>query len=939
MALNIINPGTVNVASDMYIPASTYRIQANCEFTFRHLEEIIDYLDQLGISTIYCAPFFQSRSKSNHGYDVTNAHVINTELGSLQDFKNIAAGLQKRKMGWLQDIVPNHMAYEHTNVWLRDIFAKGPHSEYWNFFDINWKWKQEPFFEKVILPFLGEELEAALSKNDIRLQYNQQGFFIVYGDADYPASWSSYAQILAYSEDKLSDSNNEALREFRRLRDEFKTLHRQFTEPGIVNNTSQLKEALYELYVSDVNIKKTIDDTLEAIHRDVAAMKQVLDLQYFALQSWHVTDHTINYRRFFIVNQLICMQMERPEVFQYYHQFLKTLLDQQLIQGLRVDHIDGLADPTGYLKALRQLSGDKCYLIVEKILESEEKFPEGWPVQGTSGYEFLATINHLFTKPENEQQFSDIYHAFTGLDDDYEEMVFQKKYHILTTYMNGELDNLVLQMLNIPYIKIESADIARNALAVFMASFNIYRTYTNALPILEEDRVPVEKAFLAAEKRSPELLSEFEVLRSILLVSENDPACEAKLEFLIRFQQFTGPLAAKGVEDTVFYLYNRLISHNEVGDSPKLFGITVHQFHDRMKERLHYTPMSVNATATHDTKRGEDARMRINVLSEIPEAWSTVVHKWKDVNTGIKTGSMETQIPDANDEYFIYQTLIGGFPMEAACDEVFIQRLKDFMMKAMREAKKNSDWNHPNDVYEQGTLAFIDKLLGNEAFMTSFLPFHEIVNHYAMILSLAQTLIKITAPGIPDTYQGTELWDLSFVDPDNRRFIDYDLRKKYLTELLAKNDKSVYLSELMSNAKDGRIKLYTTWAALNERRLRPQIFEQGEYVPLTFSGTKSTHMVGYARRHNDEWSITIAPKEIKQLGAGSKFPIGEIWGDTVVILPANAPAELLNVFTNELYKPASYTLEEKAHESTITIGKKLLLSEVLAYFPIALLRN
>jgi len=934
----------------MYIPGSTYRLQANCNLPFNQIKDIISYLDQLGVTTLYCAPFFQARSGSNHGYDVVNPHVINPELGTVEDLRAISSMLKNRKMGWLQDIVPNHMAYDHTNVWLRDIFEKGIHSDFIQFFDIDWLYNDENLKGKVWMPFLDGTLTEVIAQGDIQLEYNQQGLFVNYKESNYPLSWASYYEVFSYQTN--SDHNLLHQQEYRHVLEELKALQLDFADAFVINEAPQLKEKLYQLYLSEEKLKQAIDSVIEQLNKDSKTLLHILSLQHFVLAPYNQTDHAINYRRFFIVNELICLQMERPEVFEYYHQFLKELLDEGLIQGLRVDHIDGLADPTRYLESLRQLAGEDQYIIVEKILEAEEMVPSYWPIEGTSGYEFLSCVNHLFTKSESKDKLTSLYNEFTGLKTAYDELTFVKKHFILTTKMNGELENLVALLSPAVSSTIDNKQAFKEALAVFLASFSIYRTYVNALPMHDEDRMRMEQAFDYAQSRRPDLSAYFQFIRSVILIHSDDPDKIRKLKILMRIQQFTGPLAAKGVEDTVFYIYNRLISHNEVGDCPNRFGISVKQFHESMKQRLKNLPLSINATSTHDTKRGEDARMRINVLSEIPDAWAKVVLKWKMLNERYKQKKSDVEMPCANDEYFIYQSLLGGFPSDGAVDDMFLQRFKDFTVKAIREARVYTDWAEPDDVYEQSTLSFIDAILKNEEFMQSFLPFYQIVKHYGVVLSLGQTLIKITAPGIPDTFQGAELWDLSFVDPDNRRIIDFKQRQNCLSTIVTNfhKDKGRYLKVLMDNASDGCIKLFTTWIALNERRNNPLLFQYGEYVPLNFAGTHSDCLIGYARKLDGHWCITIMAKEVKDLGAGSLFPLAEIWQDTVIILPYSAPDSWLNAFTEEIYHATHYTLEDKQPETSdapidasfsneILIGKRLPLNKVLNNFPIALLKN
>lgn len=929
----------------MYIPISTYRVQVNASFKLAELDRLIAYLDRLGISTIYSAPFFQARAGSVHGYDVTNPQVISSEIGTLAQFQALAGKLKERKMGWLQDIVPNHMAFDASNPWLMDIFEKGPHSAYYHFFDIDWAYPEADLTGKVVAPFLGGQADELIGKGEIQLVYGQQGFSVQYYALAYPVSWPSYETILAHGTEFLQsrEVSTEITQQFRHLLEDFKSLSIGFDNSFDANEAPRLKEDLYTLYTAHPLGREIIDHCLQAINGSPAAFGEVLDKQFFRLSHWRTTESRINYRRFFTVNDLICLRMEDEQVFGSYHQLIKTLLDQDLVQGLRIDHIDGLFDPTGYLEKLRGLVGEQVYLIVEKILESEEQLPAHWPVQGTSGYEFLSEVNRLLTEDGNRERMDEIYRHFIRTHRPYEDLVFEKKRFILKENMGGELDNLLKKM---EALRPEVADEnLKEALAVWLASFPVYRVYPTQLPLRGTDASVVVQSFAQAEARAPQFRDSLRTIRSFFGQEE---AREEALSFVMRVQQFTGPLAAKGVEDTVFYLYNRLISHNEVGDSPHLLGTTPEAFHQRMQERMLHTPLSINATATHDTKRGEDARLRINVLSECPDEWQAAVTQWKQINARHKQTEGEKASPDDNDEYFIYQALIGGFPMEGNADPDFVQRLSAYLIKVVREAKANTDWSAPNEAYETGVTRFIEAILRDENFLRAFRPLFEKVKQYGMVYSLAQTLLKVTAPGIPDTYQGCELWDLSFVDPDNRRAVDFSLRQQYLDEMDDRlhRERDPFMRELTEQRVDGRVKLLCLYQALNARKKEADLFTHGEYLPLALSGDFPSNAVAFARKRGEKWALVVVPKSIVAQSTQEQFGIGEpVWQNTALQLPEGAPNAWKNALTDRRYNARATerrvattaggaTLEP---EGNLSSGHQLPLREILENFPVALL--
>ncbi|MDT0644068.1 malto-oligosyltrehalose synthase [Zunongwangia sp. F363] len=881
----------------MKTPVSTYRLQMSPDFTFEDLTGILDYLDQLGVSTIYSAPFFKARKGSTHGYDVVDPFTINPAIGKLEQFREITEELHQRGMTWLQDIVPNHMAFDSSNPWLRDIFELGPDSRYYNFFDINWGYKG---WNKVMAPFLGGPLEEILKGKELKLKLDEGGLVLQYYDHVYPVAARSYEFIL-----KETSLEN--------WYEKFKNF------AGKAESWQELKTTFFKEAKKDRELEKIISRRLEEVNDNPQELKNFLELQYFKPVHWQTTEREINYRRFFTINDLICLSMENGEVFDNYHYFIKEMLDAGLINGLRVDHIDGLFDPEAYTQKLRNLAGREVYLIVEKILEADEKLPVEWPVQGTSGYEFLAQINHVFTASENKKIFSEQYHKLASKVPEYEDMVYEKKLFILKERMGGELHNLML------YLKDEALlaedleeDNIKEALSEFLASFPIYRIYPKEYPLKSSEIEIIDTACQEALEREKGLEKELLFLKSLLTGEAGNK--EKSLYFLKRCQQFSGPLAAKGVEDTSFYIYNRLILHNEVGDSPENFGISVEEFHQKILEKQTNFPHVMNATATHDTKRGEDSRMRLAVLSEFPKEWFQKVKEWKEINKPLKSGNA----PDDNEEYFIYQALIGAIPFGSYKKAEFLKRTKNYLQKVMREAKVNSNWSSPNEEHENAVFEFLETAIDHQEFRNTFDPFQQKIAAFGTVKSCAQVCVKNTVPGVPDTYQGTELWDFSYVDPDNRRPVDYDERKEYLNEVkkLKPEESKNYLQKITSDFGSGKIKFYILHKLLTHRKSNAELFENGEYIPLKISGQLENKIIAFARKFENIWSVTVAPVLLNGLYNEAFKPNYNAFKSSFLHFPEDAPAIFTNIFT--------------AEESE---GNRISLDELLGNFPVAVLIN
>jgi maltooligosyltrehalose synthase len=675
-------------------PISTYRIQFNKDFTFTDLEKIIPYLHQLGVRTVYASPIFESAPGSTHGYDATDPCKINPEIGTEEQLVNISRELKKKNMFWLQDIVPNHLAFHEKNQRLMDVLQYGQSSTFASWFDV--LWDHPDFKGKLMVPFKDSELEKQIRS-------------------------------------KAPDAKN------------------------------------------------------------------------YVITPWQECDKKINYRRFFLVSGLICTNIQDDKVFNEFHALIKRLSDQKIFNGLRVDHIDGLYDPTKYLHDLRKLAGETSYIIVEKILQPEENMPAYWPVQGSTGYDFLAMLNNLFTNREAEYVLTAFYYDLTGNELPVEKQVQEKKAYILHHHMNGELDNLVRLYKECGLGDNLNDDQIKKSIADYLIDCPVYRYYDDNIPVMAIDKTKSKKDI----KR-----------------------------FYTRCMQFTGPLMAKGVEDTLMYTYNRFAGHNEVGDSPGFFGYTVQQFHEMMGYRNKHWRYSLNTTSTHDTKRGEDVRARLNAVTCFYEEWTTMVRTWMKENLKFKTNGW----PANNDEYLLYQTLIGSFPLNEEKD--YSNRISGYFEKALREAKVHSNWAAPDTEYENACINFINEILGaDSAFRKSFIPFLEKIALYGMYNSLGQLILKFTCPGIPDIYQGTELWDLSLVDPDNRRRVDYTTRIEFL-------GKGSQFDDVLNKYQSGEVKLQLLHKLLEIRNEYESVFTEGEYVPVNIGGKYNGHVLAFMRKHD-----------------------------------------------------------------------------------------
>ncbi|MEW6264180.1 MAG: malto-oligosyltrehalose synthase [Thermodesulfobacteriota bacterium] len=923
------------------MPTATYRIQFSPSFGFQEALGLVAYLNTLGISDLYASPIFRAKRGSRHGYDIVDPTELNPDLGTTDDFESLSRELKKNKMGWLQDIVPNHMAFDSENCLLMDVLENGAHSKYFSFFDVDWDYAYESIKDRILAPFLGRFYGDSLENGEIKLGYNETGLTVHYYNLILPCRLESYYGFFSHNLNSLRQDLGSDHPDYIKYLGILYILKILAADEPMVNRDDQvksIKRMLWDLYQRNDGVKKFLNDNILLYNgsRESPESYNLLDLflatQLFRLSFWKIATREINYRRFFNINQLISVKVEEEVVFNHTHELIFSLLRRGLISGLRVDHIDGLMDPINYLGRIKRFAPDS-YLIVEKILGLSETLPRIMPVQGTTGYDFLNYLNGLFCQRARRKSLSNLYSSFIGLKMDFQKLVQEKKKLIIWEHMSGDVTNLAQMIKTVSSRYRHGLDLTldglRRALTEVLACFPVYRTYVNEDRVSGVDRKHILKAVSLAGEINPALTHELQFLRRFLLLEfppyfNKDQRGEWR-QCVMRFQQVTGPLMAKGYEDTALYIYNRLISLNEVGGEPDRCGVSLAGFHQFCRKRQKSWPHSLNATSTHDTKRGEDVRARINVLSEIPSEWAAHLKKWQRLNSHKKKKLRGRYIPDNNDEYFLYQTLIGALPFDHYDHAAFIDRIKQYAIKAVREAKEHTAWIRPDHDYEAGYINFIEEILKpDNAFWKEFTSFQKRIAHYGLLNSLSQALIKMTAPGVPDFYQGTEFWDFNLVDPDNRRTVAFESRKACLEEISKKMeiDRPLFLEELLATPHEPGIKLFLIYQTLQIRRRYNQLFQKGEYLPLKVPGALGGHIVAFTRRLGQDWAIIVAPRFLTSLVGTDEMPLGpEIWGDTAIPLPLDAPSTWKNVMTNQVK----------------TFDRKLMVHAVLELFPVALL--
>jgi (1->4)-alpha-D-glucan 1-alpha-D-glucosylmutase len=961
-----------------YVPCSTYRLQLNLRFTFAQAAGVVAYLHDLGITDCYTSPFLMAHPGSMHGYDVTDHTRFNPEIGSEEQFTVFAQRLKDVGMGLVVDIVPNHMCITHpSNLWWWDVLENGPSSDYSRHFDIDWNPPKAELANKVLLPFLPDQFGLVLESQAIQAFYDSGGFSLDSSGTHFPMAPRSWITLLertlAKAKEKLSDTEGHVL-ELESIITAISHLPlREDTDLAKVRERQREKEVIRRrltalLEDSDV-IKSILKEVLNVINgtkgdpHSFDALEKVLDNQAYRLSFWRVASDEINYRRFFDINDLAAIRVESPEVFAIVHRIPFELVQKSLVSGIRIDHPDGLFDPLRYFEDLQaqvplpghaaangSASGRRrIYLAAEKILVGAEELRPGWAIEGTTGYGFLNLLNGLFVDASKARFFQRAYRKFTGWSQSYSDLIYESKRLVLQVSMSSELNVLSRRLDLISEQHRRSRDFTleslRDALREVIACFPVYRTYirTDTKHPDEQDERYIRSAIKAAKRRNPATSgSVFDFIQDLLLLKDPDSLSDAyrteRRLFVMRFQQLTGPVMAKGLEDTAFYRYCPLLSLNEVGGSPDKFGVPLPDFHAKNLVRRQSWRNAMLASSTHDTKRSEDVRARINVLSEIPSDWYRAVRSWQLLNEGKKVQVAGENVPSANEEYFLYQTLLGSWPlgsMDNAAYADFAGRIHTYMEKALREAKVNTSWINPNTEYEAAFHAFLVAILDRSAgkpFLDQFIPFQARVARIGIYNSLSQTLIKIAAPGLPDFYQGTEVWNFSLADPDNRRRVDYERLQQLAEGLRTSESEELHqlIDRLVSEPEDGSLKLYVTRSALRFRREHRSLFAKGSYLSLRTAGEKNKHIIAFARSFRGTTVIVLAGRFFAQLDAHTRVPVGpETWGDLDVILRKRlSTGSYRDVFTGKSISPV-----ERAGDFVLPT------SEAFAHLPIAMLVN
>jgi (1->4)-alpha-D-glucan 1-alpha-D-glucosylmutase len=941
--------------------SATYRLQFNKDFTFRHATDLLDYFSDLGITHIYASPILSSRRGSMHGYDVIDPTRLNSELGTEADFQAFQEKLHAAGMGLVLDIVPNHMSASSENLWWMDVLENGPESAYASYFDIDWHPPLRTLEGKVLLPLLGGSFGEVLERQELKLSLADGKFFVQYFESQFPIAPRTYRRILKHRIDQLKALLGEDSPVFQ----EYSGVVAGFSVP-VENDKNETpsnrrlqfeaaRERLRQLVAGSAYVDTFLQQNIKDLNGEpgnpasFSPLERLLDEQHYILAYWQNVNVEINYRRFFTINDLVGIRIQDSIVFDATHNFVLRMLEQGALQDLRIGHIDGLRDPVGYLNRLNERMTAACAsgepscvpILVEKILARSEDLPPDWPVAGTTGYDFLNALNCFFVDPRGTRRVEQIYNKFIGREFVYEDMVYQKKRLVMASLLGVEMRSLAhhLEMLasNSRYERDLPVGELTQALLETTAHLPVYRTYIRNLDVAPQDEARIERAITQARAHRPQLNPQaFDFLQDVLLVRTCPHLLpgqrEDRLAFTMRWQQFTGPIMAKAFEDTFLYIYNPLISLNEVGGDPRPTSAS-RDFGEFVKHRARQWPHSMNATTTHDTKRSEDVRVRINVLSEISEEWDACINRWAKWNAHLRKTVANHPVPDRNEEIFLYQTLLGMWPQENSESATLAERLKAYAVKATREAMIHTRWTKPNEPHEQALQSFIDSILKpgkRNAFLRDFRTFEQRIATYGMISGLSQTLLKIISPGFPDFYQGSELWDLRVVDPDNRQPVDF-VRRKALLESVKQataTRSSAFLEELTGNWKDARIKMYLTWKALNLRREHRDLFCDGEFAPLEISGRRRENVAAFARQFQGRWAIAVVPRWLARArcqpesSAGTRF-----WADTAIRLPASAPESWQNVFTSESVSEA-----KKGH-------RLVRIAQLLQRFPVALLHG
>jgi (1->4)-alpha-D-glucan 1-alpha-D-glucosylmutase len=956
------------------IPRATYRVQFHGGFRLADAYDLVPYLAQLGVSHLYASPILKARPGSTHGYDIVDHAALNPEIGTREDLQRLSTRLREHGLGLVLDIVPNHMGIGTDNGWWMDVLENGQASERAEFFDVDWRPAKPELRGRVLLPVLGDHYGAVLDRGELVLELAcadaLAGLHVRYGEQRFPLDPATYPDVLgtdpaglraalvdepdtlarieslltAFAKLPARDSIDEASRA-ERARD--RTLHRQALAELLARSAALAAHAEHAVRTFGSA------ESRERLHA-------LLERQAWRLAFWRTAADEINYRRFFDINDLAGLRQEQPNVFDETHRLIGDLVAVGIVDGLRIDHPDGLRDPAGYYEQLAtrmaavlgrdRARGLPIYVVAEKILQSYEHLPEGWAVHGTTGYDVAPLLTGWYTYAPAERAMLRTYSQFTGLHQELDDELYAAKKLVMGAALASELTVLANRLNRLSEADVHTRDYTlnalRSALAEVAACFPVYRTYVTPEGAAPDDRRYVDWAVAQARKRSTAVdLSVFDFVRRVLLLEgfadAPEPMRREAIGVAMRFQQFTAPLMAKGFEDTVLYRHHALVALNEVGGHPRRFHTSTAALHRGNADRARDWPHAMLTTSTHDTKRAEDVRMRLCVLSELADDWKSRVQRWAQLNHRRKRRpKADTAWPGPRIEYLLYQMLVGTWPVGEFDRAVHRERIHAYAEKATREAKTHTSWVNPNAEYETALRAFVDALLpetGGGPFLADFEPFARDVAWFGALASLSQQLLKLTAPGVPDVYQGTELIDLSMVDPDNRRPVDYAKRRRLLDdfEALGALDTAGAADEpavaqaaglLLEDPNDGRAKLWLTARTLRLRAARHALFRDGDYVPLEVRGERAEHVIAYLRRHGERAVLVVATRWHATLTErATRLPVGAtVWGDTCIALPGEAHGAWRDVLSG-----TRVSVERSA----------LPLAELLRAWPLALLAD
>lgn len=934
------------------VPTSTYRLQFGAGMGFSEAAGLVDYLDALGVGALYLSPVFVARPGSSHGYDVVDHGRLNPELGTEEEFRALAARLRGRGLGLILDVVPNHMCIgTPDNAWWSDVLENGPASPFARFFDVDWAPPKTDLAEKVLLPVLGEQYGQALEGRRIQVRREGGALFVEYPGHRFPLAPKTWDAVLLPTCELARALLGPTAPEIVELESILTSLahlpERSDTRPDAVQERQREKEVVKRRLGQLLEVSETVRGALEASlqqlngtsgdPRSFDRLEALLARQAYRLSHWRVAADEINYRRFFDVNELGALRVEEPEVFEAVHALPSRLTEEGLVTGLRIDHVDGLYDPADYLQRLPA----GTFRVVEKILVGDEDVPATWPVHGTTGYDLLQRLDGILVDVARAGRLPGIYRRFTGDRERFEDVAYECRKLVLEVSMSAELTMLARRLDRLSEQHRFSRDFTLNsqqgALADVVACFPVYRTYVRAGDAAPRpaDRRAVERAISAARRRNPAIdASLFDFVASVLLLEDPEGLDEAqrreRRDFVLRFQQFTGPVMAKGIEDTAFYRFHPLCSLNEVGGDPLSPGTTPRRFHAGNAGRRRAWPHSLTATSTHDTKRDEDTRARIAVLSEVPGLWERSLQRWQEENRPHRSRLEGEDVPDARTEYYLYQTLVGCWPQPRPTDLApTVGRLQEHLRKALREAKLRTSWVQPDEAYEGAVASFVAACLDPSrggSFLQDLEGLLGRILRPGLLNAVSQVVLKVAGPGVPDVYQGTEMPEFRLVDPDNRRPVDFDRRRRALAILdrEAEGRGPDLARELLADPGDGRLKLFVTSRALRLRRRRPKPFADGEYLPLRAAGPRGEHVVAFARRARGQAVVAAAARFFTRL---PDPPVGETaWGETGLRLGDGAGDLYRDTLTGTELRP-------------VGAGGLVPLAEVFAHLPVALLER